>query len=286
MSHIFMLALFFLPEFGKINACANKNMPKPTQCKDPLNTEKCILEGVSPKFVPVAKDPLLVTEVAIQWSKVPLVNVTLCHAFPNAEKINLGGQSVEEILENAFHMCKNLKHLFLGGNFIKKLAPATFKENKRLTHLWLYMNELRHLDSETFVNNVFLEHLYLSSNKLHAFPLEVFKPLVNIRILTLHHNRLKELDVFALLNTMPYLIEVQIRFNLFECEKLKYIMRAFQARNVYLGRNGGEPDKYLYAYYKNTECIRKIIRTRAPLHMDHHHNGTIVNGTKFSKDLL
>lgn len=268
-----------------VTGCANKNMAKPIECKDP-DSARCILEGISPRFIPVSNDPSAVIEVAVQWSKVPLVNDTLCQTFPNTEKLNLGGQYVEGIVESAFHLCINLRHLFLGGNQIKKLAPGTFKENKLLSHLWLYMNELRHLEPDVFVNNVFLEHLYLSSNKLHSFSLEVFKPLRNMKILTLHHNRLKDLDVFALLNSMPLLIEVQIRFNQFECEKLKYILRAFQTRNVYMGMNGGEPDKYMYEYYKNTECIRKIIRTRAPLHIDHHGNGTLTKGTKIPKDLL
>lgn len=285
MNH-FIAVFILLWSSSVVTACANKNLPKPTECKDP-DSERCILEGVSPRYVPVNKDPLMITEVAIQWSKVPLVNVTICQAFPNTQNLNLGGQFVEVIVENAFHQCKTLRHLFLGGNSIKKLAPGTFKENKHLSHLWLYMNELRHLDPEIFVNNAFLEHLYLSSNKLHSFPPELFKPLVNLRILTLHHNRLKDLDVAALLNAMPRLIEVQIRFNQFECEKLKHIMRAFQARTVYMGKNGGEPDKYLYEYYKNTECIRKIIRTRAPLHLDHHGNETTTkNVTKAPKDLL
>lgn len=284
MNH-FIAILFVFCLNTVVMGCANKNMAKPIECKD-LDSARCILEGVSPRFIPVSNDPLAVTEVAIQWSKVPLVNDTLCETFPNTEKLNLGGQYVEDIFENAFHHCKGLRHLFLGGNQIKKLAPGTFKENKLLSHLWLYMNELRHLDPEIFINNGFLEHLYLSSNKLYTFPLEVFKPLANMKILTLHHNRLKDLDVFALLSSMPLLVEIQIRFNLFECEKLKYILRAFRTRNVYMGMNGGEPDKYLYEYYKNTECIRKIIRTRAPPHLDHHENGSTTNGTKLPKDLL
>lgn len=236
--------------------CAQKNAAKKHECQESNDTDVCILYEIPKKFIPVSKTPLDVTYLIIKGSLRPVINTTICSEFPNIERFNAGGQSIEVIIDGAFAGCTKMRELFLGANQISALDKDTFKNNTQLTHLWLYMNELESLPEELFSHQQKLEHLYLSSNNLHEFSVEVYRYLGNLRILTLHTNELTDLDALTLVKHMPHLKEIQLRTNRFECKRLKVLMRIFEARNIFLGRNGGSNDRYLYTYYKNFECIR------------------------------
>lgn len=253
--------LLFLVTIPLIDACANKNIPKKHDCLK-LEGEQCWLMEVPKLFVPVSHTPFAVTDVKINGSILHVLNSTICQNFPNTENFDAGGNQIQEVDPNAFTLCTKLRHLFLGANEIATLAPSTFRQNKRLTHLWLYMNELEELDPELFANQRYLENLYLSSNALQTFPPEVFQPLRSLKLLTLHNNELEELDVPELIAAMPYLKEVQIRFNQFDCKKLRGMLRLFEEHNIWLGKNGGDLDKYEYAYVKGFECARKAINKK------------------------
>lgn len=242
-------------------SCANKHFAKKHECVE-LEGEICLLNEVPKIFIPVSRTPFSVTEVIIEGSILPVLNSTVCQAFPNTEIFHAAGQQIKEVDSNAFFLCTKLRHLFLAANQITSLAPTTFKQNKRMTHLWLYMNELEELNPELFTNQRYLEHLYLSSNALQVFPPELFQPLRTLKLLTLHNNELEALDVQELVTAMPYLKEVQIRFNQFDCKKLRVMLRIFEEHNIWLGKNGGEIDKYEYSYVKGFECAKKAINKK------------------------
>lgn len=241
-----------------IESCANKHFAKKHECVE-LEGETCLLQEVPKMFTPVSQTPFSVIEVIIEGSILPVLNSTVCQAFPNTETFHAGGQQIQQVDPDAFTLCTKLRHLFLAANQISSLAPNTFKQNKRLTHLWLYMNELEELDTDLFENQRYLEHLYLSSNALQTFLPDLFRPLRTLKLLTLHNNELEELDAQELVTAMPYLKEVQIRFNQFDCKKLRLMLRIFEEHNIWLGKNGGEVDKYEYSYVKGFECAKKAI---------------------------
>lgn len=250
--------IIFLLYISQILACAKRQFIKKHQCLE-HEGQICTLEEVPKLFIPVSHTPFSVVEVIITGSILPVLNRSICQAFPNTEKFNAGGQKIQEVDPDTFTLCTRLRHIFLGANEIQSLAPSTFKQNKFISHLWLYMNELEELEPELFINQKYLEYLYLSSNSLKSFAPEVFKPLRNLKFLSLHNNNLEDLDVPELLNTMPYLREIQIRFNPFDCKKLKGMLRLLEERNIWLGKNGGDKDKYEYAYVKGFECAKKLI---------------------------
>jgi len=129
--------------------------------------------------------------------------------FKNLKKLDLRGNQITKIDENAFEDLKeletlilsfnqvntisqgelkglkNLKYLLLDNNNIKTIKDGTFKNCERLIELHLQYNEIPEITKKTLIGLKNLEKLILSDNPIDTLEAKAFKTLKNLKYLYL-----------------------------------------------------------------------------------------------------
>lgn len=109
-------------------------------------------------------------------------------------KLNISHNSIEKLPEKLFARTFPLRIFSLSHNRLKILPGDIFDNLYHLEILDLSNNELNYLREDTFFNNVRLTHLDLSNNKLNSLPEKIFHPLASLQHLSLQNNVLIHLE--------------------------------------------------------------------------------------------
>lgn len=161
--------------------------------------------GTQQRFIPVATYPKFVNTLYITGTQLPIFSAEdICNTFPDLEKIDVGGLSIEEVAKNAFRKCTHL------------------------TSISMYRNNISYLDIKLLWNVVELEVLQLTGNQLTYIHPKVFKNLKRLRELYLRNNPLINLDADQMVKYMPVLKEVYLQDTDIECDRMNDIIDAFE----------------------------------------------------------
>jgi len=135
--------------------------------------------------------------------KTPSIDKPFLGKFPNLQYLNLHGNSISRIADNAFAGLEKLQALYLGQNKLTtlsqdKLPKISFLDKLiNLKTLCLEGNEITTINpfTETLKN---LEELYLFGNQIKELnDISVFKNLEQLKVLDLSFNQLSELNRFT-----------------------------------------------------------------------------------------
>lgn len=122
-------------------------------------------------------------------------------------KLNISNNRIENLPEKLFTRIYPLRTFSLSHNKLKILPGDIFDTLRDLEILDLSNNELNYLREDTFVNNPKLQTLNLSNNKLNSLPERIFHSLTSLQHLSLQNNVLihLELQTFSKLQSLMIL---------------------------------------------------------------------------------
>ncbi len=124
---------------------------------------------------------------------------TIDHSQCILTQLNLNGNGLTTLPEDAFGQFDNLQELCLHGNQFTNLPPGIFAGLTNLQGLWLNNNQLTTLSPGIFAGLTNLQNLLLNRNQLANLPADIFAGLSNLKNLWLDENHLATLppDIFA-----------------------------------------------------------------------------------------
>ncbi|XP_074861909.1 extracellular matrix protein 2 [Carettochelys insculpta] len=161
---------------------------------------------------PPAETPPLPTGCSNSDTTVSCINAKLTQippiTDPELTSLELEGNSITSIPDEAFNGIPNLERLDLGKNNITSpgIGPQAFKILKKLKRLYMDGNALVHIPPELPST---LEELKINENHLHAIDEDSLQELKNLVTLELEGNKLSEANVsplaFRPLKSLSYL---------------------------------------------------------------------------------
>ncbi|NXG24837.1 ECM2 protein, partial [Grallaria varia] len=151
--------------------------------------------------VPPMEAPPLPSGCSTSDTTVSCINAKLTQippiSDPDLTSLDLTGNSITTISDEAFNGIPNLEWIDLGKNNITSpgIGPKAFKILKKLKRLYLDGNMLVHIPSELPST---LEEIKINDNQLHAIDEDGLKDLKNLVTLELEGNKLSEANVSPL----------------------------------------------------------------------------------------
>ncbi len=105
------------------------------------------------------------TQLWIRWSEIPIVkNNLLGPQFSWIEKLNLIGNKIQIVEEEAFKHLHNLVVIILHDNQIQSLSAKVFENNSKLKVIYLLSNKIKMIAPETFQHLNQLKYVDLDGN--------------------------------------------------------------------------------------------------------------------------
>lgn len=240
-----------------VHISAQALLTVPCEVNDP---DKCSLNGLfveRGKFpIPLADNSSAIRRISITNSTIPVIDETLCKAFPNVMEIDVNNNSVKEIQANALTECKELKMLEMDGNQVTELPSGMFATSDKLESFSICENQLTKIDPELFQGAVKLTKLYLGSNSIKTLDPEVFKHVKELQKLDVYNNELADLELKKIFGYATKLNTINLRFNSFKCGRLREILNFLNEKKVDLEKVDWIGDKKRVKY--NPEWIDDI----------------------------
>lgn len=156
----------------------------------------------------------------------------LCDAFPDLKNLQVQKSSLQTIAKNAFRTCRTLEIINLWWNDLTTLDPDTFASNTELTEVVFSANEITFIDMSMFSHLKFLTNLALNDNMLTVLDVRSMAPLSKLTSINLGNNFLIELDEEEFVKKVPYLKQIYLEGNLFECSRMGEIITRFNESRV------------------------------------------------------
>lgn len=131
-------------------------------------------------------------------------------AVANLKKLNLAGNRLTHIYDDALYDMTWLQVLNLADNKLAALPPVVFNKSQQLQELHLQNNSLTLVTPELFAGLSNLVLLNLSHNAIdsHLLSSDTFGGLLSLKVLDLSHNKLSDLDpnLFSQMTSLEQLI--------------------------------------------------------------------------------
>ncbi|XP_052755821.1 protein artichoke-like [Galleria mellonella] len=123
----------------------------------------------------------------------PQTNLSLIQYMPQLQTLNISGNQIEKITENAFYTLTQLEYLDLSHNRLSDVEGLFEFEMlpNRMRHLNLAHNEIQQIPSSAFENLTSLIELDLSYNLISYLDENSFDNLTNLETLRLNNNNIK-----------------------------------------------------------------------------------------------
>ena len=153
--------------------------------------------------------------------QIPIIDLDLSNNFvsslrgddlsqaPALERLNLSGNRLTILSDDALLGQPQLKELDLSNNQLSALPPTVFNQSEKLEKLFLQNNSLTLITSDLFAGLSQLKALNLSRNSIssHLISVETFSGLTGLVVLDLSFNQLSKLDIdiFARMSSLKEL---------------------------------------------------------------------------------
>jgi Leucine-rich repeat (LRR) protein len=161
-------------------------------------------------------------------------------------ELNLRGNDITRLTQNAFNGALNLKRLDLSHNALSFIDPLAFVSLQALQDLNLSHNKLSNQSFSYDVNDVSIEWtmesltaLDLSYNKImyyDAMPFQSFSRMANLESLFLQHNEIP-ID-FGVFTSNRKLKTLDFSYNHLPYFDLNFLLSVRSLENLYLNGNG------------------------------------------------
>lgn len=129
----------------------------------------------------------------LSYNKVSKLDPTIFHDLYTLQILNLGGNLIESVPNDAFIPLRNLDTLVLSNNKIVEIGPMALNGLFALTLLSLDGNKLTDVHKDCFKNCTTLQDLNLSGNALKTVPLSL-REMRLLKALDLGENEIEFID--------------------------------------------------------------------------------------------
>uniref|UniRef100_A0AAY4DTV1 Ig-like domain-containing protein n=1 Tax=Denticeps clupeoides TaxID=299321 RepID=A0AAY4DTV1_9TELE len=110
-----------------------------------------------------------------------------------AERVNLGFNTINRIPESSFAGLRKLELLMLHGNDVHKIPHGAFRDLVSLQVLKMSYNKLRVITGQTLFGLSSLVRLYLDHNRIEFVHPDTFHGMTSLRLLNLEGNHIQQL---------------------------------------------------------------------------------------------
>lgn len=124
----------------------------------------------------------------LQGNRINVIHDNAFQDLVRLENFYLNDNLLSDLPRVAFKGLSRLKMLNLGGNQLTNVSKTWFSDLVELEVLYLDRNQLRNLEEGAFENLTSLITLHLNSNNLTTLPFSVFKPIYFLGHLYLFRN--------------------------------------------------------------------------------------------------
>ncbi|KAI4882907.1 hypothetical protein NFI96_019293 [Prochilodus magdalenae] len=126
----------------------------------------------------------------------------------NAQRVNLGFNSITQITERSFAGLRKLELLMMHGNDIHKIPDGVFQDLLALQVLKMSYNKVRVITGHSLLGLTGLVRLHLDNNRLELIHPDAFHGMTSLRLLHLEGNHLQKIhpntfSTFSLLQQFP-----------------------------------------------------------------------------------
>lgn len=221
-------------------------------------------------FHPSSTNNTAIKNVMFKNSSIPVFTDELCKTFPNLRILEMDNVALEEIAPNALHECKNLVYLSFYQNKLKQMDVNTFEMNHELEQLILQHNLLKSFEGNTVEPLKNLRLLSVSDNYLTELRFDHFPTLQNLTELDIYGNNLRDIPVFDMLYKFPRLTSIYMHNNLFDCDRLRVILRALHNRYVQIKEWEKEKSTRNTGLHtiENVECVLSLKTDVVPVQVN------------------
>lgn len=136
--------------------------------------------------------------------------------FEGLDFLHLGSNQIVTVQKGAFANLTNLRRLYLNGNQIEQLHPEMFLGLSNLQYLYLEYNAIKEILAGTFNPLPNLQLLYLNNNVLRSLPAYIFAG-ISLARLNLKNNHFMTLPVSGVLDQLHSLTQIDLEGNPWEC---------------------------------------------------------------------
>nr|XP_046152459.1 SLIT and NTRK-like protein 4 [Oncorhynchus gorbuscha] len=136
--------------------------------------------------------------------------------FEGLDLLHLGSNQIVTVQKGVFANLTNLRRLYLNGNQLEQLHPEMFLGLSNLQYLYLEYNAIKEVLAETFDSMPNLQLLYLNNNVLRSLPAYIFAR-VSLARLNLKNNHFMTLPVSGVLDQLRSLTQIDLEGNPWEC---------------------------------------------------------------------
>ncbi|XP_020308620.2 SLIT and NTRK-like protein 4 [Oncorhynchus kisutch] len=136
--------------------------------------------------------------------------------FEGLDLLHLGSNQIVTVQKGVFANLTNLRRLYLNGNQLEQLHPEMFLGLSNLQYLYLEYNAIKEVLAETFDSMPNLQLLYLNNNVLRSLPAYIFAS-VSLARLNLKNNHFMTLPVSGVLDQLRSLTQIDLEGNPWEC---------------------------------------------------------------------
>uniref|UniRef100_A0A8C2Z6V4 Toll-like receptor 22 n=1 Tax=Cyclopterus lumpus TaxID=8103 RepID=A0A8C2Z6V4_CYCLU len=152
-----------------------------------------------------------VSTLQLKRNSLLYLNAQFFHLCINVTEIDLDGNNIRNISDEAFRSPQGLKTLSLRENKLQSV-PAATSNLPTLRELDLSHNYIITLECDDFTNLTELRHLSLNQNFISALKGCVFKDLIRLEVLKLQNNIISELGA-AFQKYLPNLKQLRLNIN-------------------------------------------------------------------------
>ncbi|XP_035617436.1 SLIT and NTRK-like protein 4 [Oncorhynchus keta] len=136
--------------------------------------------------------------------------------FEGLDLLHMGSNQIVTVQKGVFANLTNLRRLYLNGNQLEQLNPEMFLGLSNLQYLYLEYNAIKEVLAETFDSMPNLQLLYLNNNVLRSLPAYIFAR-VSLARLNLKNNHFMTLPVSGVLDQLRSLTQIDLEGNPWEC---------------------------------------------------------------------
>ncbi|KAL7014370.1 hypothetical protein ACKWTF_015891 [Chironomus riparius] len=176
--------------------------------------------------------------VTYRTNQTAYFNGEVLKKFENVKRLNIYGDELQAISQDAFENCQNLETI--SGHLIPtpSLPPQLFKNCENLKIFRLYASNIQDIPEDLFGMTRSLVEFQFETFNMTSFPEKLFQNMTNLRILDINRNNLTELHPNFLIAAVN-LEHVDLSYNKFEDEsKLSYALNGHpNLRKLFLHYN-------------------------------------------------
>uniref|UniRef100_A0A336N0A2 CSON011878 protein n=1 Tax=Culicoides sonorensis TaxID=179676 RepID=A0A336N0A2_CULSO len=201
-----------------------------------------------------------ITQLTVLESKIPVLNVSVCHFFPSLKRFDAQGLGIHKIQENTFEKCTKLEVVDLTDNKINVLPKSLFQNNLHLMSIKLDTNRLKKLDDEIFINLPELQFLSIADNNLTEFSPFLLKGNQKLSFIYIFLNNLSDLDLEKLHEVNPNLRSINMNLNEISCSRISEMIVFAEENWIALSRHsfGTRTRFYEVKEYERFSCLDDV----------------------------